>query len=63
MNCESSITSERCCYEGGLDSREWTDTGSGTQLLNKMIELVRWGWSGVADSELHSEEIKVATQS
>ena len=62
MNCESSITSERCRCEGGLDSREWTDTASEseTQLLNKMIELVRWGWSGVADSELHSEEIKAA---
>ena len=56
------MTSERCRCEGGLDSREWTDTasGSGTQLLNKMIELVRWGWSGVADSELHSDEIKAA---
>ena len=36
------------------------NSGSGTQLLNKMIELVRWGCSGVADSELHSEEIKAA---
>ena len=55
MNCESSIISERCRCEGGSDNTEWIDTasGSGTQLLNKMIELVRWGWSGVAESELH----------
>ena len=54
-NCESSITSERCRCVGRLDSRVWTDTasGGGTQLLNKMIVLARWGWDGVAESELY----------
>ena len=40
----------------------WADKSELTQLqevehslLNKMI--VRWGWDGVAESELHSEEI------
>ena len=34
---------------------EWTNTASGgdTQLLNKVIELMRWEWDGVAESELH----------
>ena len=39
----------------------WTaESGLGTQLLNKVIELVRWEWDGVAESELHSEEMKAA---
>ena len=57
MNSESSNTTERCHYGGGLDSIEWTNTASGgdTQLLkNEVIELMRWEWSGVvAESELH----------
>ena len=58
-NCDSSITSDRYRCVGGLDSRVWTDTasGGGTQLLNKVIVLARRGWDGVAESELHSDEI------
>ena len=51
VHSEYSNTSERCCYGGGLDSIEWTNTASGcdTQLLkNSDLELMRsmgvwWG--------------------